>query len=483
MRIDTRAVSTLAETDAELVAVGVTCPFDRSAADLGVPMDAAEALVAEASRVDFDGTLGTSTYISSAGRWYALIGAGPSPKPSDYRRVGSGAIKIARAVKASAIALVGAGSEARARFATEGLRLGGYIFDVHKKRDDDDAPVTSACVVAPGSLARGVELGIDLSEAVCFARDLANEHPGRCTPSYLATCAEELASRFGFGCRIRDEVELAAEGFNLLLAVGRGSAEPSRLIHLTYRPEGEIKRRVCLVGKGVTYDSGGYSMKSSEHQLNMHLDMGGAAAVLGAAEAVGRRPPSGTEVHFIVPSVENLVSRDAYKVNEIIRGYNGTTVEVHNTDAEGRLILADALAYAAEQEPDEIVDVATLTGACAVALGTETAGVFCNDDAMAERLLGAAEAVDESMWRMPLTERIAEQLKSPHADTRNIGSRWGGAISAALFLQKFVGEHNWSHIDVAGPAMTNAEWEWICKGGTGFGVNALHEYARRSGDE
>lgn len=482
MRIAVESVPSLSA--APLVVAAVTQPFDRTASDLELPEGTAEALVAEARRVGFDGALGSTVTVSARGTWVALVGAGPSPRPTDYRRVGSAVVRLAQQLKVERATLVGANSADRARFVTEGAYLTGYQFDAYKARrkEEERAPrFGGLAIVCPGNEAAGVERGIALAESVCVARDLANEHPGRCTPSFLADQAREIAERHSFQCTIKDEQTLEREGFRLLLAVGRGSAEPSRLIHLIYRAPGAIRRKICLVGKGVTYDSGGYSLKVGDSQLNMHLDMGGAAAVLGAAEAVGRTRPEGVEVHFIVPTVENLVSGSAFKLNEIVRGYGGTTVEVLNTDAEGRLILADALAYALEQEPDEVVDLATLTGACVVALGVESAGVFASDDGVAERLIGAANDVDESVWRMPLTPRIEEHLDSEVADVKNIGSRWGGAISAAHFLKKFVGETAWAHVDIAGPAMMDKPWEYICRGGTGFGVLALEEYVRRSG--
>lgn len=480
MRIQVGSSAILEGLNTNLVAVAVTKPFDRAASDLGVDAAGAEALVAEASRVGFAAELADAVVTQAGGTWFALIGAGPSPKPTDYRRVGSKVVSIAKQTKCATAALVGAKSEGRTRYSAEGAYLTGYGFDRYQAKSESKVPSLKGVTIVSAHAA-AVTAGVDAAEGVCVGRDLANEHPGRCTPKYLAERATEIAAAYGFDCVIRDEDQLAEENFNLLLAVGRGSDEPSRLIHLTYTPDGPIKRRICLVGKGVTYDSGGYSIKPSPHQVNMHLDMGGSAAVLGAAEAVGRAKPEGVQVHFIVPAVENLVSGNAYKLNEIVTGYAGVSVEVLNTDAEGRLILADALAYAATLEPDEIIDLATLTGACVVALGMETAGVWSNDEDVAKRLLTAADDVDESMWRMPLTERIVEQLKSDFADTKNIGARWGGAISAALFLRKFVGDVPWAHIDIAGPGMTEQPWEYINKGGTGFGVLALLEYCTASG--
>ncbi len=482
MRITVQSVPSLSASEAGLVAVAVTAPFDRAVEDLGIPADAGAALVAEASRTGFEAELSTCTAIISGGTWYALIGAGPSPATTDFRRVGSAAVALGKQLKVADAVLLGVRSADRARFTAEGAYLKGYKFDAYKAPyDGKAAQFTRMDIVGDDTIGTAIKDGVDLAESVSLARDVANEHPGKCTPLFLAATASEIAERYGFECKIRGEDELQAGGFNLLLAVGRGSTEPSQLIHLIYRPEGTVNKRVCVVGKGVTYDSGGYSMKPPAGQINMHLDMGGAAAVLGAAEAIGRTKPPGVEVHFIVPTVENLVSGNAFKLNEIVTGYAGISVEVLNTDAEGRLILADALAYAVEQDPDEIIDLATLTGACVVALGNETAGVFSNDDGLAGRFISAADSVDESVWRMPLTARIEPQLKSEFADVKNIGSRWGGAISAGLFLKKFVGDCAWAHIDIAGPGMMDAEWEYICKGGTGFGVLAVHEYLTRAG--
>ncbi len=483
MRLHVKSTSSLEGTSAELVAVAVCRPFDRSAGDLGIPTAAAEALMTEAKRRGFEGDLGESAVVSHDGRWWALVGAGASPKPTDYRRVAWKAFAVGGEVKASEVALMGVGSAERARFAAEGFALSGYRFDAYvaPPKKQKAPKLESATLIVDDAHAAGVARGLDLAEGICVARDLANEHPGKCTPVFMAEQAREIATRHGFECTIRNEEQLEREGFHLLLAVGRGSTVPSQLIHLVYRGAGPTKKRIALVGKGVTYDSGGYSIKVSPHQLNMHLDMGGSAAVLGAAEAIGRLKPPGVEVHFIVPTVENLIAGNAYKLNEIITGRAGISVEIHNTDAEGRLILADALAFATEQEPDEIIDLATLTGACVVALGDETAGLWSNDESFAGRILDAAGGIDEAMWRMPLVERIEEQLKTDVADTKNLGGRYGGAISAALFLRKFVGEHTWAHIDLAGPAMAESAWEYICRGGTGFGVATLAEYVERAG--
>jgi leucyl aminopeptidase len=463
----------------------VTLPFDRESADLDAPADVATRLTLEAKRRQFKGELGQVVMAQGGSdgqaSWYALVGAGASPRATDYRRVASAAVRAAGQVSVTEVAIGGAVQGDRARYLAEGLALTTYRFDQYFTAETESGTELTRAVLLGDSLSDALHLGVQTAEAICFARDLANEHPGKCNPEFLAKTAEEMATRFGFECKIRREQELEDEGFNLIMAVGKGSVAQPRLIHLTYRGAGENLKKIALVGKGVTYDSGGYSLKPPASQVNMHLDMGGSAAVLGAAEAVGRLQPAGVEVHFIVPTAENMVSGAAVKLNEIVTSYSGKTVEILNTDAEGRLILADALWYASRLEPDVMIDLATLTGACVVALGEDTAGVFSPDDALVASFLEAAVAADESMWRMPLSERSQGALKSDFADMKNIGSRWGGAITAAHFLRRFTDDMPWIHVDIAGPGMTESAWEYINKGGTGFGVATLSELIHRMG--
>ena len=267
-----------------------------------------------------------------------------------------------------------------------------------------------------------------------------------------------------------------------MTAVGKGSSRPPRLIHLVYKPKGQVRHKLALVGKGITYDTGGYDLKTGGHMLTMHCDMAGGAAVLGAAEALGRLKPEGVEVHFVVAAAENSINGEAMRPNEIYKSYGGKTVEILNTDAEGRLVLADALEYIQEQaSPQTIVDLATLTGACVVALGDHTAGLFVRDEGLHTQLAGAIEASGEDFWRMPLSQRLKEQLDSPVADTSNLGKRMGGAITAALFLGKFVELERWAHMDIAGPAYIREDRKEQIPGATGFGVTTLVELAQNLG--
>jgi leucyl aminopeptidase len=263
----------------------------------------------------------------------------------------------------------------------------------------------------------------------------------------------------------------------LFLAVAQGSHEEPRFIHLAWKPAG-AKKRIVLVGKGVTFDSGGLSLKPNDAMLDMKTDMAGAAAVISVMEVVAReRLP--VEVHALAPCTENMLSSTSYKLGDVLRSKAGKTVEINNTDAEGRLALADALSYGLELQPTAIFDLATLTGACVVALGPHIAGVMSNDEPLSAEWLAAAKAAGEEMWPLPLPDRLLDQLKSDVADMRNTGERWGGALTAGLFLKEYVGETPWVHVDLAGPSSTDKESGHVAKGGTGFGVATIFEYLRR----
>jgi leucyl aminopeptidase len=260
----------------------------------------------------------------------------------------------------------------------------------------------------------------------------------------------------------------------LFLAVAQGSAEEPRFIHLAWKPE-RAQKRVVLIGKGVTFDSGGLSLKTNDGMLDMKTDMSGAAAVIAAIEAVARQKLP-VEVHALAACTENMPSGTAYKLGDVIRSMAGKTVEITNTDAEGRLTLADALTYGLELKPDFIFDFATLTGACVVALGPHIAGVMGNNDALVASWLAAAKEAGEEMWHLPLPPRLLDQLKSEIADLKNTGERWGGALTAGLFLKEFVDATPWVHVDLAGPASTDKELGHVGKGGTGFGVATILQF-------
>jgi len=375
------------------------------------------------------------------------------------------------------------------QFLVEGANLGAYRFEKYRAKESQtehtlepvhvslDPDRLNGDRTAPLSLA--MARGEIMAGAVNWARDLVNEPGSVATPARLAELAQGLAKDGDITCKVLGPKEIEKQKMRLLLAVASGSAMEPRFIHLTYKPKGKEKpkRKLVLVGKGITFDSGGLSLKPGNSMQDMKTDMAGAAAVLGVAKALS---PLGikAEVHLLVPTCENMPSGTSYRVGDVVTGMAGKSVEILNTDAEGRLILADALAYGVKLGADEVIDLATLTGACMVALGPHVAGVMGNDRAMVERFLASARRVGEEVWPLPLPKRLKEQLKSPVADMKNVGDRWGGALTAGLFLKEFVDKTTWIHVDIAGPANADKEWGHILKGGTGFGVLSVLEYLR-----
>lgn len=408
------------------------------------------------------------------------LGARGALKAHQWRSFAGDATKYAQKVSAKRLSLVGA-DEKDLSLLVEGVLLGAYQYDRYKS-EPAKRPLVDVVIKAASSPAneRAIAAGQDVASSVIFARDLANEPANFLHPSELASRAEEMAKAEGLEIKILGPKEAAELKMGLLLAVAQGSQQEARFVHLTYRPQNPVGS-IALVGKGVTFDSGGLSLKPPKSMIGMQYDMSGSAAVFGAMRAIARLKPN-VEVHGITPLVENMPSGTAYRPSDVFRAMSGKTVEVLNTDAEGRLILADALWYAAQLKPDAIIDLATLTGACLVALGNHTAGAFGSDKALLDRVLAAAEASGEEMWPMPLLDRMRADLKGEVGDLRNVtGDPAGGAIIGALFLQEFVDGRPWVHLDIAGPAHSEKDAGIYAKGGTGFGVLTLLEYVRRLG--
>ena len=324
------------------------------------------------------------------------------------------------------------------------------------------------------SLASGQILG----ESVNMARHLVNEPPQELFPESFAAHAREIAKECGLQIEIWDDKRLEKERCGSLLAVAKGSSRPPRLVILRYNGGKKKDPLLALVGKGVTFDSGGLSLKPSDSMLTMKMDMSGAATVLGAMQAIAKLKLP-VNVVGLMGLVENMTGPAAYKLGDVLTARNGRTIEVHNTDAEGRLVLADVLCVAVEQGPAKIIDLATLTGACVVALGLDVAGLMTNDAAWCETIASAAKSVGEPAWQLPMFPEYSEQIKSEVADIKNVGEgRWGGAITAAKFLEEFVSGVPWTHIDIAGPAFAEKSKPWIGGGGTGCMVRTLVEVAR-----
>ncbi len=308
-----------------------------------------------------------------------------------------------------------------------------------------------------------------------LARELVGAPPNSLTPQDLANTAIQIAKEKNLEVTVLEKGECEARKMGAYLAVAKGSDLDPKFIHLIYRPKGTVKKRLALVGKGLTFDSGGYNLKVGSSQIDlMKFDMGGSAVVIGAAKAIGEIRPEEIEVHFIVASCENMINGSAVHPGDIVQASNGKTIEINNTDAEGRLTLADALVYTCELKPDAIVDLATLTGACVIALGDEIAGFWTDNNQLAEELQNAANNAGEGLWRMPIQETYKKGLKSMLADIKNTGPRAGGSITAALFLKEFVTESiPWAHIDIAGPVWAEKTNGLNPAGATGYGVRTI----------
>jgi leucyl aminopeptidase len=379
-----------------------------------------------------------------------------------------------------------------AQAVTEGAILAGYRFTAHRSSDDDGRISTLVVMgvdLEAEVLAEGVRRGTVVADAVAFARDLVNEPPSSLTPSALAAAvARYFEGAGGVTLEVWDEERISAERLGGLLGVARGSAEPPRLLKARFEPADPIEvggrvPHVVLVGKGITFDSGGLSLKTADGMTTMKTDMSGAAAVMAAIGACGELGVR-VRVTAIAPVTENMPGGRAQKPGDVLTIRNGRTIEVLNTDAEGRLVLADGLSLAVELEPDVIVDLATLTGAQMVALGRSIGGLFASDETLSARLQEAGQRASERLWPLPLADEYRSDIDSEVADMKNIGKPGqAGAIVAALLLQQFVEGIPWAHLDIAGPARSDESSGVLTKGGTGFGVRTLLEFLDRLGAE
>ncbi|MEA2237385.1 MAG: leucyl aminopeptidase [Thermoanaerobaculia bacterium] len=359
------------------------------------------------------------------------------------------------------------------RVAAAALSGSDYKYDTYiTKKDDKTLPISAQFVPPDGIDAkRAKQLDLEakaVAAGIRTVRDLGNAPPNLATPTFIGHRAEEVAKEIGIKCTVYGKREIEKMKMGGLLAVNRGSAEEPRFIVLEYSPR-KAKKHVALVGKGITFDSGGISIKPSDRMEEMKFDMCGAAAVIGTIQAAAMLALP-VRVTGVIASTDNLPSGSAYKPGDIITTMSGKTIEIVNTDAEGRVILSDALHYASELKPDHIIDYATLTGACVVALASEAAGLFSNNDELAQKLIECGESVGERLWRLPEWDDYKELIRSEWADMKNSGGRWGGAISAALFLKEFVNCPSWAHLDIAGTAYMEHETAREARGATGAGV-------------
>jgi leucyl aminopeptidase len=445
-------------------------------------------LAAFLEEADFEGKPGQTLAVPTQGRLGAkaavLVGLGDRDglDLEAVRRAAAAIARRGRTVESVATTLLGAvpATLDRAEVAqaiAEGAALGGYQF-LRYKGDGKPSRLRRLVVLGGGSAAvgRALERGARIAEAVAWARDLVNEPSAEKAPADVVAAARALLRGKDVRVSVWSGAKLDEERLGGVVGVGKGSDRPPQFLRLTYSPAG-AKTTVAFVGKGVVFDSGGLSIKPAEGMETMKTDMSGAAAVIAAMSALSDLGVR-TRVVGYVPLVENMPSGTAYRPGDVLRMRNDKTVEVLNTDAEGRLILADALSLAAEDAPDAVIDLATLTGACMVALGDKYAGLMGNHDGWIEQVRAAAGGAGEAVWHLPLPDEYRKQLDSEIADLKNIGNRYGGALTAGLFLSEFAGDVPWVHLDIAGPARASADDGYLTRGGTGFGTRTLIEIAR-----
>ncbi len=409
------------------------------------------------------------------------LGERASFEPSALARYAGAAVRAlgSKGVEEIAIALPGeakAGTEACSSALAEGAISGGFETSIYQAQPEKRLAVRGAMLLRGDLDAKAFEAGVArgsiLGEAINFARRLAVTPSNDMTPTLLANEATRAAKEAGIAIEVHDADWARSEGMGSFLSVAQGSAQPPKFIVMTYKGDPSSNDLLALVGKGITFDTGGISIKPAEHMEDMKYDMSGGAGVIAAMWAIGKRKPR-INVVGIVPATENMPGGRATKPGDIVKAMNGKTIEVINTDAEGRLILADGLCYANKLGATRIVDAATLTGACVVALGHAASAALSNDDAFLERFLAAAKPTGERYWQMPLYDDYAEQMKSDIADLKNTGGRPGGTCTAAAFLKAFVGETPWVHLDVAGTAYLDRGSAWSAKGPTGVPVRAF----------
>jgi leucyl aminopeptidase len=440
-------------------------------------------LSALVSRGDARGSFGTTALVFPApaqAERVLLVGVGKGEEltPERLRRAAGSAAKqagksraasLAFALPASAIAPAEA-----ARAVAEGLVLGAYDFAELKSADPEkpepvslaDATILVGEGTDEGAAAEGARVGEIIARAENLARDLGNQPGNVATPTYLAETAERIGREHGMKVTVLGPKELEAEGMRALLAVAQGSSQEPRMMVLEHRGGAEGEKPLVIVGKGLTFDAGGISIKPAQGMEDMKFDMCGGAGTLGAMQAIGELKLP-INVVGIVPASENLLGSKAMKPGDIIRAHGGKTIEIVNTDAEGRLILVDAISYARRYEPAAMLDAATLTGACVIALGHAATGVMGNDEGLVREVIAAGEATGERCWQLPMYDDYREQIKSDYADLKNSGGRPAGTITAGWFLREFVGDWPWVHLDVAGTAYGEGKISYLTKGSTG----------------
>jgi len=439
---------------------------------------------------EIKGKLNEITLIHSLGKIeparVVVAGLGKE-KDLDLRRIRGVAAEACRFLRKAGVERVGtiahgAGtggidSEKAVQAVAEGTILGLYTFRKHQTKESEQGEIKEMLIVEQDEsklpqMERGCAKGIVLAEATNLARDMANEPANYMTPTDMAEVARKVAQDYGLECQVMEQEEMEQLSMGALLGVAQGSRQPPKFIILSYKGDKRSKSALGFIGKGITFDSGGISIKPSEGMEEMKGDMAGGATVIAAMRAIGQLRPK-INVTGVIPATENLPSGTALKPGDILRAANGKSIEIVSTDAEGRLILADALSYARKLGLSPVIDVATLTGACRIALGDFCSGAFGNNEELIVKVIKAGEEAGECMWQMPMYEEYKELNKSDVADIKNVGKRWGGAISAAQFLAEFAEDTPWVHLDIAGTSHSDKDKAFLVKGATGVGVRTL----------
>ncbi|MBM3806410.1 MAG: leucyl aminopeptidase [Actinobacteria bacterium] len=502
MKANQLTIKVSKSNDSSAKSVGVAVASNGTIArEIGMSREQLEAL-------GFEGKVGQTLILPNNKKQLTiLVGIGESAKATaDVLRTAAAALARASAKVVSLstnLAVSGRGDRvANAQAVTEGLILATHRYDALKSDKNATSKLESVTLVAPGAtnaaVARGSRRGETIADAVCLARDLANMPPAHLTAKMIAERAQKIGAETGVRVEVFNKDQLLAMGCGGIIGVNRGSVNPPRMVKISYRPGGARRGakksatkkstavklpHLILVGKGVMYDSGGISLKPSnpDHAM-MKADMSGAAAVLATMSTL-KSLGCKNQVTAYMMCTDNLPSGSALAMGDVLTMRNGKTVEIHNTDAEGRLILADGLSLAAESKPDAIVDIATLTGACARALGPQMSGVMGNDQKFIDQVVAAAAATDEQTWQLPLERKYRTMIDSYIADMKNVGGTDAGAITAALFLDEFTAGRPWAHIDIAGPMWSDADAGWLQRGATAYGtrllINLAENFKRR----
>jgi leucyl aminopeptidase len=408
------------------------------------------------------------------------LGKADQLKPETLRKTAGNIAKAARRERCKSFGVALPTLEGHlattAQAIAEGIELALYQDRRFKSEKDESTAIETVHLIGLAGQEAAIERAAVICSGVFLARELVAAPANVVDPMAMSAMATELANTYGLELKILGQAECEALKMGAFLGVAQASEIPPQFIHLVYKPAGTARKKIAIVGKGLTFDSGGLNLKVGASSIEMmKTDMGGAGATFGAAKAIAQLKPD-VEVHFISAVTENMVSGKAMHPGDILTASNGKTIEINNTDAEGRLTLADALVYTDKLGLDAMVDLATLTGACVVALGNDIAGLWSPDDVFADQLLAAAASSGEKLWKMPFEESYFESMKSPIADMKNTGARTGGAISAAVFLKQYVKDTKWAHMDVAGPVWTDKDKDYNPTGATGYGVRTLVEW-------